>query len=49
MKHRIHVDFVIEDFEDISHDELSKLLGMQSYKIFKKGEKRFKPASFSAV
>jgi Domain of unknown function (DUF4279) len=40
MKHRIYLNFTINDFEDISHEEISQKLGMKPYKIYVKGEKR---------
>jgi hypothetical protein len=49
MNHRIYLNFVIEGFEDVTHDDISTQLGIQPYEIFKKGEKRFRPPSSSAV
>ena len=40
MKHRVYLNFTINDFEDINHDEISKRLDMNPFRIYVKGEKR---------
>lgn len=40
MKHRVYLNFVIADFEDITHNEISNTLGMNPFRIYVKGEKR---------
>ena len=41
MKHRIYLNLAIEGFEDITHDDISRTLGMNPFKIYVKGEKRY--------
>src|ERR1700694_5430227 len=41
MNHEFYLDFVIADFEDITHDEISQSLGMNPRKVFIKGEKKY--------
>lgn len=40
MKHQIYLDFVIADFEDVSHEEISKILGIRPYKTYMIGQKK---------
>ena len=40
MKHQVYLNFVISDYEDITHDDISHALGMKPYKVYVKGEKR---------
>lgn len=40
MPHKLFISFGIYDFEDISHDEISKIMELQPSKIFIKGERR---------
>lgn len=40
MKNRVYLNFTINDFDDITHDEISRKLGMNPYRIYVKGEKR---------
>ena len=40
MRHRVYLNFTINDFEDISYEEISQRLGMNPYRIYVKGEKR---------
>lgn len=40
MKNKIVLDFAIWEFEDISHDEISKMLSIEPVKLYIKGEKR---------
>ncbi len=46
MKHEIFLDFVIADFEDISHEEISQILSIIPSKIYVKGQKKI-PNSIS--
>jgi hypothetical protein len=41
MKNRIYLNFTINDFNDITHDEISHKLGIRAGRIMVKGEKRF--------
>ncbi len=40
MKNKVFLNFAINDFDDISHDEISRALDMTPYKIYIKGTKR---------
>lgn len=40
MKNKIYLDFSIRDFNDITHDEITTLIGIQPVKIHMKGHKR---------
>ena len=40
MKHRIFLNLTIDNFEDITHDEISRKLEMIPYRIYIKGQKR---------
>ena len=41
MNYEIYLDFVIADFEDITHDEISHSLGMNPTKTYIKGTKKY--------
>lgn len=45
MKHRIYLNFVIADFENITHDEISQILGITPKKIYVKGTKKYPTSS----
>lgn len=40
MKHQIYLNFTIADFEDITHEEISQVLGIQPYKVYVIGQKK---------
>ncbi len=40
MKNEIFLDFCIWDFEDITADEITKILNIQPSKVYKKGERQ---------
>lgn len=40
MRNEIYLDFVVADFEDITHDEISQRLGMNPRKVYVKGAKK---------
>ncbi|WAC14446.1 DUF4279 domain-containing protein [Dyadobacter pollutisoli] len=41
-KNKIHLSFCIWDFEDITHDKITELIGRNPSKIYNKGEARNK-------
>ena len=47
MKHQIYLNFVIADFEDATHEEISRKLGIEPFRIYLKGQKK-NPNSSSA-
>src|SRR5687768_8087731 len=49
MKHEIYLDFVIADFEDITHDEISDMLGLKPRKVYLKGAKKNPNSESNAV
>lgn len=40
MKNEVYLDFIITDFEDISHDEITQRLGINPTKVYVKGQKK---------
>ncbi len=44
MKNEIHLSFIIADFDDINHDDITKILDIKPSKIYIKGQKKY-PAS----
>lgn len=40
MKHEVYLDFTIADFENLTHDEITQILGINPKKIYVKGSKK---------
>jgi uncharacterized protein DUF4279 len=40
MKNEVILDFVIADFEDVSHEQISQKLGINPVKVYIKGERK---------
>ena len=40
MKHRIYLNLIIADFDDIPHDEISQTLGINPMRVYIKGQKK---------
>lgn len=48
MKNEIILDFCIWEFEDITHDDITRMLGIQPIKVYIKGQKKsLKPSNFT--
>lgn len=47
MRNEVILDFAIVDFEDITHEDITKLLGIEPIKVYVKGQRR--SAKFSAL
>lgn len=47
MKHQVYLNLTIADFEDVTHEEISQMLGIKPYKVYVKGQKK-NPNSSSA-
>lgn len=49
MRNEIYLDFVIADFEDITHEEITQRLGMNPRKVYVKGAKKHPDSKSEAL